>query len=392
MTTKWGAPICGAVMKELRASGMPGKTLVKWRGRIVRAAHWSFNYDDYRLPADHNYYRALAQGPDWWPWFATDDIHEGPADFDGKVLLRNGVAQGGVGWRWRERGPTTIIAYKRKPKASEPVAPETADEKPEAPALRCKVPEGQTPLNDDLGHRYLDVFNEGMKAREDEASSPYHGHSLEHCLHSAGWVQRDLRLALDAAKGEKPEAPALPVTVELWERVKANLRSFESLCSWLLHRFGNDSPEGNEAAFRLVEARAILAALNPPEVDPLERTVADLLCESDPEGADDEWSYIPQAKALLAAASRYGYSVSYEPRSLRTNYRRSARTGASMTHRLAQVHEKGCRTAPPQCFNGGYVGHGRIEPMDGRPGGLLAYGLSLLRSLRGAVSLTRGSV
>lgn len=65
-------------------------------------------------------------------------------------------------------------------------------------AGRVKVPAGQTPLNDDLGHRLIDVFNEGGKARDEGKSSPYHGHSLEHCLHAMGWVQRDLRLALDA--------------------------------------------------------------------------------------------------------------------------------------------------------------------------------------------------
>lgn len=67
-------------------------------------------------------------------------------------------------------------------------------------AGRCKVPEGQTPLNDKLGHRLLDVFQAGADSRDNGTGSPYHGHSLEHCLHAAGWVQRDLRLALDAAK------------------------------------------------------------------------------------------------------------------------------------------------------------------------------------------------
>lgn len=64
-------------------------------------------------------------------------------------------------------------------------------------AGQVKVPEGQTPLNDKLHHRLLDVINEGIKARDEGGSSPYHGHSLEHCLHATGWVQRDLRLALD---------------------------------------------------------------------------------------------------------------------------------------------------------------------------------------------------
>lgn len=65
---------------------------------------------------------------------------------------------------------------------------------------RVSVPEGQTPLDDKLEHRYLNVIKEGATARDTGSGSPYHGHSLEHCLHAAGWVQRDLRLALDKAR------------------------------------------------------------------------------------------------------------------------------------------------------------------------------------------------
>ena len=64
---------------------------------------------------------------------------------------------------------------------------------------RIAVPEGQTPLNDKLGHRLLDVLKEGREARRDGTGSPYHGHSLEHCIHAAGWVQQDIRMALDLA-------------------------------------------------------------------------------------------------------------------------------------------------------------------------------------------------
>jgi hypothetical protein len=64
---------------------------------------------------------------------------------------------------------------------------------------RCKVPVGQTPLDDNLHHRLLDVIKEGQQCRDDGTGSPYHGRSLEHCLHATGWVQRDLRLALDKA-------------------------------------------------------------------------------------------------------------------------------------------------------------------------------------------------
>lgn len=63
---------------------------------------------------------------------------------------------------------------------------------------------------------------------------------------------------------------------------------------------------------------------------------------------------------------------------------------------LATQAERAHRSAPRQCFSGGYVGHGVVLPMeDGRSGfavGLLAFGLSLLRSLRKAASLTRGRI
>ena len=74
---------------------------------------------------------------------------------------------------------------------------------------RVTVPEGQTPLDDNLGHRLLDVIREGERARDSGASSPYHGHSLEHCLHATGWVKRDLRIALDKALAASPARAAL---------------------------------------------------------------------------------------------------------------------------------------------------------------------------------------
>ena len=68
-----------------------------------------------------------------------------------------------------------------------------------AKAPRYPVPEGQTPLDDNLKHRYLDVIREGADAFDSGEGSPYHGYSLEHCLHATGWVKRDLRVALDKA-------------------------------------------------------------------------------------------------------------------------------------------------------------------------------------------------
>lgn len=72
------------------------------------------------------------------------------------------------------------------------------------------VAKGQTPLDAGLRHPLLDVINEGSKARDTGATSPYHGHSLEHCLHATGWVQRDLRLALNDANKRIKELEAKP--------------------------------------------------------------------------------------------------------------------------------------------------------------------------------------
>ena len=77
----------------------------------------------------------------------------------------------------------------------------------DAKQVKRPVPAGQTPLDDKLNHRFLDVIREGEAARDAGTSSPYHGHSLEHCLHATGWVLRDLSLALDkaSARAEKAE-------------------------------------------------------------------------------------------------------------------------------------------------------------------------------------------
>jgi len=70
-----------------------------------------------------------------------------------------------------------------------------------------RVSKGETPLNEKLGHWVLNVLREGERARDAGTGSPYSGHSLEHCLHAAGWVSRDLRLALDAAKKAEESKP-----------------------------------------------------------------------------------------------------------------------------------------------------------------------------------------
>lgn len=78
----------------------------------------------------------------------------------------------------------------------------------ERDAGKRTVPAGQTPLDDKLNHRFLDVIREGEAARDAGTASPYHGHSLEHCLHATGWVSRDLRLALDEARARTEKAEA----------------------------------------------------------------------------------------------------------------------------------------------------------------------------------------
>jgi hypothetical protein len=68
-------------------------------------------------------------------------------------------------------------------------------------------PMAYIPLNEKLGHPLLDVFNAGCAARDaGRGTSGYPGNSLEHVIHAAGWVQRDLRLALDKLQGKEPMA------------------------------------------------------------------------------------------------------------------------------------------------------------------------------------------
>ena len=76
----------------------------------------------------------------------------------------------------------------------------------DAKQVKRTIPAGQTPLDDKLNHRFLDVIQEGEAARDAGTASPYHGHSLEHCLHATGWVMRDLRLALDEARARTEKA------------------------------------------------------------------------------------------------------------------------------------------------------------------------------------------
>ncbi len=105
------------------------------------------------------------------------------------------------------------------------------------------MPEGQTPLDDKLGHRLIDVLREGAAARDSGAGSPYHGHSLEHCLHAAGWVSRDLRIALDARRADAAEMErknaAMREVIEAFDEVLSFLRKEAPGTPLNNHRFDN---------------------------------------------------------------------------------------------------------------------------------------------------------
>lgn len=53
------------------------------------------------------------------------------------------------------------------------------------------------------------------------------------------------------------DAHLIAATPDLLQSAKL----LESLCAWLLHRFGRESPEGQEAKFRLEQAQAVLNKL-----------------------------------------------------------------------------------------------------------------------------------
>lgn len=52
-------------------------------------------------------------------------------------------------------------------------------------------------FSDDNAKMIMDIINEGEKARDSGAASPYRGNTLAHMLHATGWVLRDLSLALE---------------------------------------------------------------------------------------------------------------------------------------------------------------------------------------------------
>lgn len=173
----------------------------------------------------------------------TWDAEYSRTDFEGDILVRTKAPQGAfkpTGEHWN--GKPYRLRNKVQP-------------------IDWNVPAGQTPLNATLGHKYLDVVSEGAASRDSGEHSPYHGHSLEHCLHGIGWVQRDLRLALDQAN-RKPsyQPPAWTQDREVVDEEAVREIIYQSG----LRRHG-------AKADRIVEGlreHGVLAQIEPP-VDPL---------------------------------------------------------------------------------------------------------------------------
>ena len=133
--------------------------------------------------------------------------------------------------------------------------PTPAPAQPSVPSKgRVTVPEGQTPLDDKLGHPLLDAFNEGIAARDSGECSPYHGHSLEHCIHAAGWVQRDLRLALDKAQPSVQELAFLVLMREGMARGEKAMRKFPQP-NYVITKFAEEAGEVVKALVHHAEDR-----------------------------------------------------------------------------------------------------------------------------------------
>lgn len=143
-------------------------------------------------------------------------------------------------WKVRARAAERELEERRR-KEDTFLRPDEAAGQGESTTGRVKVPEGQTPLNYDLHHPLMDAFNAGSKARDTGGVSPYHGHSLEHLLHACGWVQRDLRLALDAARNApsatpRPEASDAPDIVPVAWRDPATAPKDGTMLQLLIQR------------------------------------------------------------------------------------------------------------------------------------------------------------
>jgi hypothetical protein len=54
-------------------------------------------------------------------------------------------------------------------------------------------------------HWVLEIFKDGERARDTGEACPWPGGTLEQALHAAGWVSRDLHIALDKAKEGLPQ-------------------------------------------------------------------------------------------------------------------------------------------------------------------------------------------
>lgn len=129
-----------------------------------------------------------------------------------QAAIENGLIEALQSQAQADMDGTTVIVSRQACDEAAEFLPALYDEvkrlRAERDAGKRTVPAGQTPLDDKLNHRFLDVIREGEAARDAGTASPYHGHSLEHCLHATGWVSRDLRLALDEARARAEEAEA----------------------------------------------------------------------------------------------------------------------------------------------------------------------------------------
>lgn len=74
-------------------------------------------------------------------------------------------------------------------------------------------------------------------------------------------VVRSLIQERDEAKAAMKEMRSImEQQIDRAEALTTSAMLLNSLCAWLLHRFGPDSPEGQEASFRAIAARNALAA------------------------------------------------------------------------------------------------------------------------------------
>lgn len=119
---EWGAEIHGPRPDWLADDGQIVKN--KFDSELT-ARNWLENFSPYRLPADHDYYKATSRGFTYWPGGES-----APADWDGSpVLLRDGEMWGHAdATEWQELGGRTVIGYRKRTEQPAPaIAPELVE-------------------------------------------------------------------------------------------------------------------------------------------------------------------------------------------------------------------------------------------------------------------------